>query len=421
MNSVGAGRYPFSGPRLPQGINPIDSFIPVARVADMLLNPGLPFEYNGRSYRYPDIRLVYWAGGNIFHHHQDINKLIGAWRKPEVTIVHDAFWTAHAKFSDIVLPATTTLERNDIGSASLDRFMIAMSKAVEPFGEARDDYAIFDGIAQRLGLADAFTEGRSPDEWLRLIYEESRPRAEAFGIELPDFDAFWRDGFVDLPRPRTDSLMLDLFRRDPEQHPLKTPSGRIEITSRTIAGFQGDGIPAHPAWHPPREWLGAGIADRYPLHLLSNQPRTRLHSQFDHGTVSRESKIQGREPLTMNPVDAAARGLAPGDIVRVYNDRGAFLAGLAISDSIRSDVVTIATGAWYDPVHRGTIGSLDKHGNPNLVTQDVGASRLSQGCAAQSVLVQVERHDGPLPPITAFDPPPFVGSGHTDTTSQDGI
>jgi biotin/methionine sulfoxide reductase len=417
MNSVGAGRHPFSGPRLPQGINPLASFIPVARVADMFLNPGQPYDYDGKSYRYPNIRLVYWAGGNIFHHHQDINKLIRAWRKPEVTIVHDAFWTAHAKFSDIVLPATTTLERNDIGSASLDRFMIAMQRAIEPFAEARDDYAIFSGIAARLGLEKAFTEGRSPEEWLRVLYEESRPRAETFGIVLPEFDRFWQEGFVDLPRPRTDSLMLDDFRRDPDLHPLKTPSGRLEIASQAIGSFGYEEIPPHPAWQPPAEWLGSPIAARYPLHLLSNQPRTRLHSQFDHGTVSRESKIQDREPLTMNPADAAARGLAPGAVVRVYNDRGAFLAGLAVSDDIRPGVVQIATGAWYDPVDRGAIGSLDAHGNPNLVTQDVGASRLSQGCAAQSVLVQVEGYERPLPPITAFDPPAFVQPNLSDIPS----
>ncbi len=124
--------------------------------------------------------------------------------------------------------------------------------------------------------------------------------------------------------------------------------------------------------------------------------------------------------MTINPVDAANRGLIPGDIVRVYNDRGAFLAGLAVSDSIRPSVVTIATGAWYDPVQRGIIGSLDKHGNPNMVTQDVGASGLSQGCAAQSVLVQVERYHG-IPPITAFDPPTFVGAGGAVTSSASGI
>jgi biotin/methionine sulfoxide reductase len=67
--------------------------------------------------------------------------------------------------------------------------------------------------------------------------------------------------------------------------------------------------------------------------------------------------------------------------------------------------VQIATGAWYDPLERGVIGSLDKHGNPNVLTPDRPSSRLGQGCAAQSTLVQVERWEGPAPEITAFDPP----------------
>ena len=304
-----------------------------------------------------------------------------------------------------MLPATTTLERDDIGSASLDRFMVAMRRAMAPVGEARDDYAIFSGVARRLGLEEAFTEGRSPERWLRVLYEEARPRAEALDISLPDF---WATGFVDLPRPRDSTVMLEAFRRDPEGHPLTTPSGRIELASERIAGFGLPDVSGHPAWREPEEWLGGPRADIYPLHLLSNQPRTRLHSQYDHGVVSQASKIAGREPLTMHPDDAAARGLKAGDVVRVHNDRGAFLAGLRLSDGLRRRVVQIATGAWYDPLEPGTVGSLDTHGNPNMVTRDVGTSSLSQGCAAQSVLVEVERFDGPLPPITAHNPPAFA-------------
>ncbi|MGD9512111.1 MAG: molybdopterin-dependent oxidoreductase, partial [Geminicoccaceae bacterium] len=111
MNGIGSGRNTFSGPRLPQGTNKVASFIPVARIADMLLNPGEAFDYDGKRYAYADIRLVYWAGGNVFHHHQDINRLIGAWRRPETVITQESYWTAQAKFSDIVLPATTMMER----------------------------------------------------------------------------------------------------------------------------------------------------------------------------------------------------------------------------------------------------------------------------------------------------------------------
>ncbi len=161
-NLAGAVRKAFSGPRLPAGENAVDSVIPVARLSDMLLHPGETYEFDGQQRRYPDIRLVYWAGGNAFHHHQDINRLCEAWRRPETVVVHEQYWTAQAKFSDIVLPATTSLEREDIGSGGHDGYMIAMSAQIPPVGEARDDYAIFCDLAGRLGFGEAFSEGRTP-------------------------------------------------------------------------------------------------------------------------------------------------------------------------------------------------------------------------------------------------------------------
>lgn len=149
----------------------------MARLSDMLLHPGEAYEFDGQHLRYPDIRLVYWAGGNAFHHHQDINRLCEAWRRPETVVVHEQFWTAQAKFSDIVLPVTTSLEREDIGSGGHDGFMIAMSAQIPPVGEARDDYAIFCDLAERLGCGERFSEGRDAGQWLREIYEASRPRA----------------------------------------------------------------------------------------------------------------------------------------------------------------------------------------------------------------------------------------------------
>ena len=100
------------------------------------------------------------------------------------------------------------------------------------------------------------------------------------------------------------------FRRDPLSHPLVTPSGRIELFSETIAGFGYDDCPGHPAWIEPAEWLGSTKAARYPLHLLTTQPHSRLHAQMDMGRVSQDSKIVGREPMRINPVDAARRGIA---------------------------------------------------------------------------------------------------------------
>jgi biotin/methionine sulfoxide reductase len=407
----GAHAHSFSGPVLPQGQNAIRAAIPVARIADMLEHPVGSYEFNGRFCTYPDIRLIYWAGGNPFHHHQDLNRLIRAWRKPETIVVNEQYWSPTAKMADIVLPATTMLERDDIGSTSRDRFMIAMKRAIEPVGEARDDYQIFSALADRLGAKERFTEGRSAAAWLRHLYDEARVRAGKFGLELPGFEAFWSEGHIEMPPPKAAAVMLQAYRNDPVANRLPTPSGRIEIFSSTVASFGYDDCVGHPAWFEPAEWLGSPLARRFPLHLVSHQPATRLHSQYDHGTVSRAAKIHGREALTMHPRDAATREIKAGDVVRIFNDRGACLAGVRISDGVRPGVVVLPTGAWYDPLTPGEIGTLEKHGNPNVLTLDKGTSKLTQGCSALTALVEVELFRGELPPVTAFDPPQFVERG----------
>lgn len=404
MEGIAGQRRAAPRPTLPTGGNPVKSFIPVARIADMLLSPGAQFQYDGQDLIYPDIRLVYWCGGNPFHHHQDINRLIGAWRRPETIVVHESWWTATTRHADIVLPATTPLERNDIGASSLDRFIIAMKQAIAPIGEARSDFAIFTGLAERLGARDAFSEGRSEMEFLRLIYDRARERTKT-NLRWPDFDRFWELGYLEVPEAEAPYVLFEQFRRDPDRHPLNTPSRRIEIFSETIAGFSYEDCPGHPTWVAPREWLGSETAKDFPLHLLTTQPATRLHGQMDMGRVSQASKVSGREPMRINPADARARGIGDGDIVRVYNSRGAILAGAVLSDDLRPGVIQIATGAWYDPEQPGVIGSLDKHGNPNVLTPDRGTSRLAQGPTAQSTLVEVEKFGGEAPTVTAFDLP----------------
>ena len=400
-NMIGNDNAKFSGPTLPQGRNPVDAFIPVARITDMLEQPGAPFDYNGKRYHYPDIRLIYWAGGNPFHHHQDLNRLHAAWQsKPETVVVHEQYWTPTAKLADIVLPATTALEREDIGYATRERYMVAMKKLIDPVGEARDDYHIFSALADRLGASEVFTEGHDARTWLRLLYEESRPRAAEAGVELPSFDDFWVKGLIDLAQPEAEVILFERFRADPDGHPLATPSGRIELFSERIAGFGYDDCPGHACWMEPIEWLGSPKTQRYPLHLISDQPHTKLHSQLDHAAYSQANKINGHEPLTLSRTDAHARGLKDGDTVRVFNDRGACLAGLRISDALRPGVARLSTGAWFDPTNwRATgAGNLEKHGNPNALTPDMGASRLSQGCIAQTCLVQIEACVDPVEP-----------------------
>jgi biotin/methionine sulfoxide reductase len=406
-SSSNTGKPPLAVP-LPEpatGRNSIDDFIPVARIADMLLGPGQAFDYNGRHLTYPDIRLVYWAGGNPFHHHQHLGRLRDAFGRPETVVVHDSVWTATVRHADIVLPATITLEREDIGAAAGDPLLIAMHQAMRPYGEARDDHAIFAALAERLGFADRFTEGRSPRQWLEHIYEPTRQALAERGVNAPSFAEFWEQGELELPTLPWNGGIVRAFRRDPDAVPLPTPSGRIEIASATIAGFRYADCPGHPAWLPRAESLGSPRAARFPLQLIANQPATRLHSQLDFGATSLASKISGREPVRIHPRDAAARGIADGDTVRLYNDRGACLAGAVLSDAVMPGVVQLATGAWYDPEDPAAEIVLCVHGNPNVVTRDAGTSRLAQGCTGQLCLVEIERFDDPLPPVKVFEPP----------------
>jgi biotin/methionine sulfoxide reductase len=374
----------------------------------MLLSPGQSYEFNGRRYSYPDIALIYWAGGNPFHHHQDLNRLRRAWQKPQTVIVHDSWWTPTARHADIVLPATTALERNDVGGSSRDSFILAMHRAIDPVGEARNDFDIFRALAGRLGYEDTFSEGRDEMGWCQWVYDRVRASATAKGVTLPGFQQFWAEGFVELPAPERDYVLFEDFRRDPERHPLKTPSGRIEIVSDAVAAFDYADCPPHPAWIPPAEWLGSAAAERWPMHLVTHQPASRLHSQMDGGPVSRASKISGREPMRINPADAAKRGIGDGDVVRAFNARGACLAGAVLDAGVIPGVVVMATGAWFDPA---AAGEPERHGNPNVLTLDIGTSPLAQGTSALTALVEIERWDAPAPAVRAFTPPRLAAAG----------
>ncbi|KUI40679.1 molybdopterin oxidoreductase [Mycobacterium sp. GA-1199] len=401
MNEPGLAPLKCGLPRLPQGINPVRTFIPVAAISDLLLRPGDPFDYNGQRLVFPDIRLVYWAGGNAFHHHQNIPRLRRALGRVDTLVVHEPYWTAMAKHADIVVPSTTSFERDDYSGSRNDPMLMAMPKLAEPFAQSRDDYATFTALADRLGFGDQFTEDRTPRQWLAHLYDKW---AAELDFTVPTFDEFWRRGRLRLPVEDGLTLLAD-FRADPVTHRLGTPSGLIEILSTDIDGFDYADCAGHPKWYEPSEWLGGPRAVDYPLHLLANQPASRLHGQLDGGAVSQKSKVQGREPIRMHPRDAADRGLVDGDVVRVFNDRGACLAGLVIDDRLRPDVVQLSTGAWFDPVDPADPDSMCAHGNPNVLTDDVGTSSLARGCTGAHVLVQVQKYTGDLPPVRAHEPP----------------
>ncbi|UXY11211.1 molybdopterin-dependent oxidoreductase [Kosakonia sp. ML.JS2a] len=389
-----------SFPSLPQGNNGVDDFIPVARIADMLLNPGAPFDFNGQRRRYPHIKLAWWAGGNPFHHHQDLARLRHAFCQLDTLIVHEHSLTATARHADLILPATMTLEREDVGGAPTDRHVFAMHPVAAPWGESRDDFAIFRDIAARLGREEAFTEGRTVREWLQHLYGQMQKKLAQEGVNTPDFDRFWQQGVLTLPQVDDGGRMMRRFRDDPDAHPLPTPDGKIQIYSATIASFNYADCPGHPVWLTPDEQPDA----QHPLWLIANQPATRLHSQLDYGRHSARHKQQGKEVCMMHPTDAAARGITEGAMIMLHNLRGAVLAAVTLSENIMPGVVQLPTGAWYDPVDPLAARPLCRHGNPNVLTRDIGTSSLGQGCSGQITVVQVSLFTGDVGEVQAFVP-----------------
>ena len=405
MNSIGNHYKKIPAVSLPQGKNSVKKFIPVARITDMLENPGNSFDYNGLRFSYPDIKLIYWAGGNPFHHHQDLNRMIKAWQKPETVISHEWCWNALAKHSDIVLPVTTPLERNDIALAPRDPYMIYMTKVLEPIGESKSDFEIFSGLAKKFGFKDDYTEKKSENEWIEWIYNKSNDLQES-NHKFPDFDNFKQKGWYKSPDQLSQQIFLKEFIEDPEKNPLDTPSGKIELFSKQIDSFKYSDCVGHPKWFGDKEYLGK--SKKYKLHLLSNQPKFKLHSQLDNGKVAGNEKIDGRAVIEVNKIDAESRALLDNMVVKVFNDRGSCLAAVKISDNIRQGVVNIPTGAWLDPLKSSGISCV--HGNPNVLTNDVGTSKLAQGPTAHTCLVEIEQFYGKSPIINAFDPPKITAA-----------
>ncbi|MEM8648889.1 MAG: molybdopterin-dependent oxidoreductase, partial [Pseudomonadota bacterium] len=293
-NSIGADYPLLSGGSVPQGKNQVPDFIPVARIADLLLNPGKEFPFDGRTLTYPDIRLVWWAGGNPYHHHQDLNRLAKAWEKPDTIITNEWCWNANAKRADIVLPCTTPVERDDLCLSQRDSYVVRMEKAVDPPPNVRNDYDIFRGIARWMNIEPEFSEGMNPDEWIRRIYKQTTVSDGKTGdlassqnidgnagkdaLTFPDWETFCEKGWFQFPIPEEPRVMFKKFVSDPEKYPVDTPSGKIEIFSETVSGFGYADCPGHPVWMEPFEWLGNGNDDQ--LHMISNQPATKLHSQL---------------------------------------------------------------------------------------------------------------------------------------------
>ncbi|WP_419233614.1 molybdopterin guanine dinucleotide-containing S/N-oxide reductase [Aliarcobacter cryaerophilus] len=382
---------------------------PVARIADALLNPGKVIDHNGSKITYPDIDFVYWVGGNPLVHHQDTNTLVKAFRKPKTIVVNEIFWTPTARMADIVMPVTTSYERDDItmtGDYS-NLNIVPMKQAVEKQNEAKDDYEIFCDLAKEFGVFEEYSQNKTPLEWIKGFYNQAYTQMEKVGTKIPTFEDFWRENrpiTFEVPQENSEFVRYSDFREDPILEPLGTPSGKIEIYSKKIESMNYDDCKAHPSWFEPDEWLGMKNKDAE-FALITSHPNHRLHSQLNNTSLRDKYAVSNREPIFINTKDAKAKGIKNGDIVRVYNKRGEILAGAVITDDIRRGVVRVDEGAWYDPLERGKIGTICLNGNVNVLTKDIPTSKLANGNSSNTALVNIEKYTKKAKDISIFKQP----------------
>jgi anaerobic dimethyl sulfoxide reductase subunit A len=341
--STGAINSRLPGPRhgrLPVPRLPDLPSVPVLRWPDAVLE--------GRAGGYPsNIHAMYVLGANAINQGGDVNKSIAAFEQLDFAVTHELFMTPTARYCDVVFPAATALEKSDIGEPWAGNYLLYKPRVLPPAGEARSDYDILWALAERMGFGEAFSEGRTQDEWIEHFIAES---------DIPDPVEFKRSGiYLGAEQERSG---LSAFAANPRAHPLATPSGLVEIASQRYHAETG--FPAIPTWQP------APANPRYPLRLISPKSPERTHSQGDQWAESRPPA----QALEMHPADAAARGLEDGQKVRLFNDQGQAHVTLRITADLMPGVVCLLEGVWVELDANG----IDQAGAPNLFTTTTGTT-----------------------------------------------
>jgi len=431
--SIGAPGTPpvkMSGMVMPKGASPPDmtlerasmvakQIIPKNLIHEAILNPPISWYGNGRfmspvedqfvKYTYPakgcsEVHMIWTDTPCWITCWNDSNSYIKALRSPKIEfIVAQNPWLENdCLFADVILPSSTKFEEQDItadGESGQIHTVMFGGKCIEPLGESKSTYEIACMVSEKLGLLEEYTDGKTVEELNRLNFEKS-------GIkDMITYEEFEKKGYFAIPVDpewKETSPGMKGFYEDPKNYPLNVPSGKIEFSSQNLAKHFADDKerPPVPHWiekgESHDERLSSERAKKYPLLIMSNHPRWRVHSQCDEITWTREAptcKVKGPdgynyEPLWINPADASARGIENGDVVKVYNERGVVLGGAYVTERIITGVVYMDHGARYDPI---VPGEIDRGGAINTITPHNLTSKNATGMVVSSFLVEVAK------------------------------
>lgn len=349
--------------------NPVKKRIPVNHLAEAILNP----DRYGTNIK---ALLVMW--GNPVNQNADSNKTIKALKSEtvELIVVSDIFMTSTAKYADILLPASTSLERTSIlescevgripyinlQDASPTPQLFLRERVVKPLWESKDDFEIVCRLADKLGYGEYFP-WKNAEEWIAEVLEQARKDPKFPWLKEVTMERLKREGIVDvdapLPKPTWD---------------LDTPSGKVELYNERLLEMGYDPL---PVYREPEEGAVStpDLYRKYPLNLVSPHSRWRSHSSF-----ANQPELLKRHPpeALIHTTDARARGIASGDRVTVFNDRGELEIKAKVSEKIRPGVVRIYEGGWSE------------HGMVNLLTSD-RLTTYGENATFNSCLVEVAK------------------------------
>lgn len=340
-----------------------------------------------------DIKCLWnYAGNCLTNQHGDINythDILVDESKCEFILVWDTVMTDSAKYADILLPDAMRSEQLNLQNQGYSEYYTAVvvgGPAQEAPGECRSSYDVCADIAESFGIKEAYTEGKTHDEWAKSLYETGAAKDP----RMPSWEQILKQGVY--KRACDPAIGLKAFRDDPEANPLGTPSGKIEIYSEQLATIAktweleaGEEIHPIPVFWPGPDGYGS-VTDEYPLYCSGFHHKSRTHSSFGFIDVLKQA---ARQQMWINPKDAAARNIENGDTCLVKSPVGKILIEARVTNRIIPGTVGIPQGSWHDADMDGD--RIDKGGCINTLCPYRPTPLAKGNGPAHSIIVEVAK------------------------------